>query len=72
MPEIQRRRVLAALQQLGTDGVTQADFLPPTIDGGPTITRLGARVHELRAAGHAIEPAGRRDRCRVYVLERPR
>jgi hypothetical protein len=43
-------------------------LLPDVIDGGPPIVRLPARVDELRAAGHHIEHAGRRNRCAIYRL----
>jgi hypothetical protein len=65
----QRQRVLQALQRVGARGLTQVDFLMPSvIDGGAPITRVGARIEELRAAGHQITSTGRRDRCAVYVL----
>lgn len=64
----QRDRVLRALQLVGERGVTQADWLrQPTPDGGPPITRLAARVEELRET-HEIVVNGRRDSCAVYVL----
>jgi hypothetical protein len=50
--------------------VCQVDFLPPTVDGRAPITRLAARIDELRAAGHVIASAGWRHKTRVYVLER--
>ncbi len=54
-PVTQRERVLAALR--------------PTPDGGPPITRLAARVQELRDAGHSIVSDERRDRCVTYRLQ---
>jgi hypothetical protein len=62
----QRERVLRLLRQRGSRGVCAPDFLLPDIaDGGRPITRLAARVAELRAAGHIIVPAGSRGGCRV-------
>lgn len=65
----QSRRVLAALKGAGGRGLTQADWLrQPTPDLGPPITRMAARVNELRELGYRIESRGRRDRCTIYVL----
>lgn len=66
----QRDRVLKALQSAGLRGITQIDFLRfPTLDGGAPITRLAARVQELRDEGHEILSADTRDRCAVYRLK---
>jgi hypothetical protein len=65
----QAERVLDALRVAGAVGITQRDFHTPTIDGAAPITRLAARVEELRKAGHRIEGAGKRHRFEVYVLE---
>lgn len=64
----QRDRALAAMRRHGT--VCAVDFMAPTIDGGPPITRLAARIDELRAVGHVIVAAGWRHKTRVYRLER--
>jgi len=65
----QRQRVLAALEARGPVGITQVDFLlPSVVDGRQPITRVGARIEELRRAGLDIESDGRRDSCVVYVL----
>lgn len=65
----QADRVLAALRLQGDRGITQVDFLAPdVIDSGPPITRVPARILELAEAGHDIEKAGTRDKCRVYKL----
>lgn len=65
----QTERVLRALQQAGDRGVTQVDFaLPDVVDGGPPITRVAARVKDLRVQGHVIVGAGTRQSCRVYEL----
>jgi hypothetical protein len=67
---IQRQRVLAALRRAGPGGITQVSFLGPfTADGGPPITRLAARVGELRDEGYEIVQTGLRDKCAVYVLK---
>ena len=66
----QRTRVLALLIRRGAEGITQADFLLPDVaDGGRPITRLAARIEELRNHhGVAIDNAGVRGRLKVYVL----
>lgn len=66
----QKDRVLRSLQQAGPQGMTQVDWLRfPTPDGGAPITRVAARVQELRDEGHPISSSGTRDRCAVYVLK---
>lgn len=66
----QRERILAALRAAGRRGITQVDFLRfPTVDGGPPVTRVAARVQELRDEGLDIVSSGTRDRCAVYVLK---
>lgn len=65
----QTERVLRALQAAGDRGVTQVDFsLPDVVDGGPPITRVAARIKDLREHGHMIVGAGIRQSCRVYQL----
>lgn len=64
----QVERVLAALKVAGAHGITQADWLDSTPDDGPRITRVGARIHELREMGHWIVETGWRDKCRIYQL----
>jgi hypothetical protein len=73
----QRDRVLRALQTAGPQGITAADFsgLHGTPDGDEPITRVAARILELKSAGFAIDtPKDRngkplkRDKCKVYVL----
>lgn len=67
----QTERVLAALR-IHLGGITQVDFLRvPTIDGGSPITRLAARILELRDDGHPILDAGTRDGCKLYRLGQP-
>lgn len=66
----QTDRVLAALTRAGARGITQVDFIRfPTIDGGPPITRVAARIEELRDSGFKILSGERRDRCVVYRLD---
>lgn len=68
----QSDRVLRALKLAGGTGITQLDFLrTPTIDGGPPITRVAARIQELRDAGHTILSDGKRGKCTVYKLRVP-
>lgn len=66
----QTERILVALKQAGSYGLTQVDFIRlPTVDGGPPITRLAARVEELRDRGFTITSGERRDKCVVYRLK---
>lgn len=68
----QAERVLAALRAHPDRGICAVDFLRfPTVDGGPPITRLAARIGELRDAGEPILNHGIRDKCRVYRLAPP-
>lgn len=65
----QNPRVLAALRRAGQHGICQPDFLlPDVIDGQEPITRLPARILDLKADGHKIGAKGRRSKCKVYVL----
>jgi hypothetical protein len=67
----QRARVLAALRSRGADGVCSVDFLlPDVLDGGSPITRLAARMLELREDGHEIQVIGEKHGCAVYRLMR--
>jgi hypothetical protein len=64
----QAQRVLRALRR-HPDGVTQVDFLlPNVIDGGHPITRLAARIRDLRDQGETIIVDGERYGCAVYKL----
>lgn len=66
----QTSRLLAALTRAGDRGVTSVDFIrTPTIDGGPPILRLAARVKELRDEGFNVVTDGERDSVAVYKLE---
>lgn len=65
----QTNRVLAALYRAGRAGITQVDFaLPNVIDGGAPITRVAARIKDLRDTGVRIEVIGTRHSCAVYAL----
>ncbi len=64
----QKMRVLAALRAAGTRGLTQVDFLPPVIDGGPPAGRLASRIDELRTAGHCIQTVRQKNGTAQYVL----
>ena len=65
----QKTRVLRALQAVGGKGICATDFLAPNVcDGEAPVTRLAARINELRDEGHEIIDAGIRDSCRVYRL----
>src|SRR4030095_15562487 len=49
--------------------LTQVDFLAPNvIDGYAPITRLAARIKDLRDDGHEIVVDGERYSCAVYKL----
>lgn len=70
----QKERVLKSLRATGTKGITQADWsgaFGPTPDNGPPITRLAARVLELKQDGFRVgrKPSDElRNLCRVYYL----
>lgn len=67
MSASQNERVLLALMRYPRVSVT--DFLAPAVvDGGKPITRLAARINDLRAEGHKIERAGRVNGCASYRL----
>jgi hypothetical protein len=68
MTPTQTQRVLRALHD-HDDGITQVDFLrPDVIDGGYPITRLAARIQELRDRGADVFVDGKRDGCTIYRL----
>jgi hypothetical protein len=62
----QRERVLAKARTAA--GVCQADFGSPTCDGGPPITRVAARLHELDLDGFSFEVLPWRSKCKVFRL----
>lgn len=65
----QATRVLAALSRAGDRGLTQGDWLNPGgADGAGRITRVAARVEELRADGLPIVKDGKREGFAVYRL----
>lgn len=60
-------RVLKASRSF--DGVCQADFSgAETVDGGPIITRVAARLYDLEQAGHRFEHIGTRHKTKVFRL----
>lgn len=66
----QNRRVIKLAQQRGHNGFCAVDFLAPWVaDGGSPITRLAARVAELKAMGYEFDDGGRRNGTKVYVLK---
>lgn len=65
----QRDRIRDALAR---GPVSPIDFLRhPTVDGGPPILRVAARVHELRQDGHQITETRAHDGTAVYHLAGP-
>lgn len=64
----QLERVIKLATVRGDDGITQVDFLSPTADGGPTITRLAARILDAKAQGYRFDKVGERASCHVYRL----
>lgn len=64
----QRERVLRALRCAGERGITARDLYAVPVDGGPRISRVAARILELRDAGFDIDASGERDGHAVYVL----
>jgi hypothetical protein len=66
----QTDRVYQLLRRRGEAGITVADFIgPETADGGPTVSRLAARVGQLRhERGLNIVAEGRRGGYVIYRL----
>jgi hypothetical protein len=65
----QADRVLMSLVNAGSRGVSQADWLQAGgVDGRGRITRLAARVGELRADGLNVVTDGELDGFAVYKL----
>jgi hypothetical protein len=65
----QAERVLKALMRRGAQGIDATDFmLPGVIDGWPPVTRLAARIFELKGRGHDVVVVGERHGCSVYAL----
>lgn len=65
----QKDRVLLHLMRAGSTGITQGDWLAfGGADGQGRITRLAARVEELRAIGMDIRTEGSRNGFSVYKL----
>lgn len=68
MTQTQSHRVLLALRS-HPNGITQVDFLAPdVIDGGFPITRLAARIQDLRDNGAEVFVDGKRNGCAIYRL----
>lgn len=67
----QKDRIERALRRTGQRGITQADFIGAVIvDGGAPITRVAARIDELKQSGLKITAFGHRDGgCVIYRLE---
>lgn len=60
------------LDQLRRGTTCQVDwYAPHVVDGGKPITRLAARINELREQGHRIMVVGRKHKCAVYELMPP-
>ena len=68
----QNDRVLRLLRMRGEYGTTVNDWDRgqgvPAIDGGERITRLSARITDLKNAGHRVEPIEKREGFTVYAL----
>lgn len=63
----QTARVIKAARSFR--GVSQVDFLgPDTVDGGPPITRLAARLWDAEQQGYSFECIGWRDKCKCWRL----
>lgn len=70
MKGTQSIRVLKAARSAGRRGITAVDFaLPNVCDGGKPITRLAARINELQEIGFRFRDGGRRQKCKIYVLD---
>lgn len=71
----QNDRVLRLLRMRGEYGTTVNDWDRgqgvPAIDGGERITRLSARITDLKNAGHRVEPIEKREGFTVYALLAP-
>jgi len=68
----QNDRVLRVLKLRGEYGTTVNDWDRgegvPAVDGGARITRLAARITDLKDAGHNVEPVEKREGFTVYAL----
>lgn len=66
-----KQRVLRRGFEAGDTGFTQVDFMLPNVcDGGKPITRLAARIKDLRDEGVEFADGGRRNGMKVYILDR--
>jgi hypothetical protein len=67
MSRTQCDRILKASRRF--NGVCQADFSgAETVDGGPIITRVAARLYDLEQQGHRFEHIGTRHKTKVFRL----
>lgn len=68
----QNDRVLRLLRIRGEYGTTVNDWDRgegvPAVDGGARMTRLAARITDLKNAGHPVEPVEKRGGFTVYAL----
>lgn len=66
-----KQRVLRLALARGDKGLTQVDFmLPNVVDDAKPITRLAARIKDLRDEGIEFVDGGRRNGMKVYILDR--
>lgn len=66
----EKDRILRLARERGERGFTAVDFLAPhVVDGGKPITRTAARVLDLKREGFTFRSGGRRNRCKVYILD---
>lgn len=66
-----KQRILRLALSRGHKGFTAVDFLAPDVaDGLKPITRVAARVNDLRNEGIRFTDGGRRNACKVYILDR--
>jgi hypothetical protein len=69
----QKRRILDALRNEGSRGITSVDFDPPHVyDEGDPIQRVAARILDLKGDGHDITTDGTRNGVAVYRLRQPK
>ena len=65
----QRERVLKALEDAGSVGITPVDFTgPDVVDGGSPILRVAPRIDELRKQGYRISTYRQPNGVARYVL----
>ena len=66
----QTKRALALLRERAAEGrgLNPTDLLPPVANGRPPVTRMAARIDELRAAGFSIVSRREANRTATYYL----